>query len=309
MVWAIEFRPAKLDDFVGNKDVVARIKKFLQLRSFPKTSIFCGESGTGKTTLAYIVASELDLEVYEYNVANMRGIDTIREVIDLCSYTTLTGKGRLFIFDEAHRFTRDAQEAMLKLLESKDGCNYFILCTTDVFKLIPTIRNRAKVFMLRCLTFEECQELALKLRKHFQLAFSWDVEVLKEVWLACHGIPRLIVNVLEEVRTVEDLKRVQLHVLFDGFSDDFLYIARKLVNRELTLQDLRILSCKGQDEIVQYTRRLKKYVLELLLSCKNEEENKWSWYMYILDRLSKVKEEDETSLMLALCRIVLEGGG
>lgn len=306
-MWSIEFRPTKLEDFIGNRDVVERVRRFLQLGKFPKVSIFCGDSGTGKTTLAYIVANLLDAEVYEYNVADVRGIDTIREVIELCKYETITGRKRLFIFDEAHRFTRDAQEAMLKLLEGKDNKNLFILCTTEVDKLIPTIRNRAKVFVFTSISFDECVLLAKKLKQFFNRKEDWDTEVLMEVWRLCKGIPRLIVNVLEEVKAKEDVLRVfNKHALSAFEDDDFIYLAESIASKRFSWQDLRVrLSGKDREELALLLKRLKSYFLSLLLSCEGENE-RWEWYLYVLDRLSKVREDDGVGCVVGLCKLLLE---
>lgn len=300
-MWSIEYRPKKLEEFFGNKDVVRRIKKYLEVGNLPKTMIFYGESGCGKTTMARIVGNSLDVEILEFNTANMRGIDTVREIIEICRYQPFLKKKRLIIFDEAHRITRDGQEAMLKLLEGEDRLNYFILCTTDVEGLIETIRNRAKMFVFRGLDFDECKELVEWLSK--RTGKKWNEEIVMAVWRLCKGVPRLIVNVLEEVNELEDVERVFSKLYFAEVDADFGEIARLLLEGRLSWRVLQS-RIAGMDErdLERLWHVLKGYVLKVMLNTTDEE--KWLWYCRVLDVLSRVK--DVYGFIVGLSKLILE---
>ena len=101
-----------------------------------------GESGCGKTTLARIVAAEVGCrpsELMEINGADKRGIDSVRYIIETTRYMTMSGGVRVVLIDEAHRLTSDAQAALLKICEDTPAHVYFILCTTEYKKLLPTL--------------------------------------------------------------------------------------------------------------------------------------------------------------------------
>jgi len=151
----IKYRPQTFDELIGNETTIESLKSILQrekgeIRSF----LFTGPSGCGKTTIARIMANELkcsDRDLQEYNSSNTRGIDTIREIANNCRYSPLNGKVKIYLLDEIHKATNDAQNALLKLLEDTPNHVRFILCTTDPEKLLKTIKTRCSTFVVSSL--------------------------------------------------------------------------------------------------------------------------------------------------------------
>lgn len=299
-MWSIEYRPRSLEEFFGNRDVVKRIKEYLKLKRLPRVMVFYGESGCGKTTLAKIVGNLLNAEVLEFNVANTRGIDTVREIIEVSKYVPFGFEKRLFIFDEAHRITRDGQEAMLKLLEEEDSYNYFVFCTTDVGGLIETIRNRGKLFQFRGLDYEEMGELVRWLEK--KSGKRWNDDVVMKVWRLSRGVPRVVVNVLEEVESEEDVDRVFGKVFFGEVGDDVGEIARAIRDGVLSWRVFQSrVKDKDDRELLNIFESLKSYFVKMLL---NTEDKKWVWYMWVLRELSKGK--DLAGYLVAMGKIIQE---
>ena len=152
------FRPKSLDAVVGNGGTVAALQKFLKKGNLPHTILFKGPSGCGKTTLARILAKELGcgvLDLREYNSADFRGIDTIRDISRIMTNAPAAGNCRVFILDEAHQLSKDAQNAALKILEDTPKHVYFFICTTDPQKLIATIRSRCTEMPVDLLKLDE----------------------------------------------------------------------------------------------------------------------------------------------------------
>ena len=146
---AVKYRPKRLADFLGNTETVQALRALMEREEMPHTILFTGPSGTGKTTLARIVARRLQCsehDLQELNTADFRGIDTIRDVVRNMALCPMSGSCRVWILDEVHQLSKDAQHALLKALEDTPKHVYFLLATTDPAKLLPTIRTRCVTF-------------------------------------------------------------------------------------------------------------------------------------------------------------------
>lgn len=208
----IDLRPKILDDFVGNSALKLSLKSVISREDRPRTFLFVGPSGTGKTTLARILAKALlceDIDLYEYNSANLRGIDTVRELI---SQANLAPKGpcKFFILDEIHQQTNAAQEAMLKMLEDAPKNCYYALATTAPEKLLQTIKTRCTTFSTSKLNNEEVGFLIN--RTITQLKVVVQPSIIGELVRAAEGCAREVMKLLDQVIQIEDPAR-QLEVI------------------------------------------------------------------------------------------------
>lgn len=143
-----KYRPRRLKDILGQPDAVRILAEKLKQNKVPHAILFSGPSGTGKTTLAYVLAVKLGCgkaDFEEINAADSRGIDTIREINQKKMLNPIEGSCRVIVLDEIHQGTKDAQTALLKTLEQCPSHLYFILCTTDPRKLLDTIKNRCEL--------------------------------------------------------------------------------------------------------------------------------------------------------------------
>jgi len=155
-------RPQTLDEVVGNEAVVSTLKGVIQSEDRPHSYLFYGPTGTGKTTLARILGREIggkDVTIQETNAASVRGIDHIRHLEEQAAHPPLFGGARVVIFDEAHQLSKDAQNCLLKLLEDTPEYQYYILCSTDPSKIIPTIRSRCATFETKPLQIKELEKI------------------------------------------------------------------------------------------------------------------------------------------------------
>src|SRR5688572_25883760 len=136
-----KFRPKTLKGVVGQEGAVSSLQSMIDKGRLPHTILFSGPSGCGKTTIARILKGILecsDLDFFEINCADFKGIDMVRDIRRYVGIPPLHGKSRVWLIDEAHQLTKDAQNAFLKLLEDTPKHAYFMLATTDPQKLLPT---------------------------------------------------------------------------------------------------------------------------------------------------------------------------
>lgn len=199
-----KYRPANLDEVIGNTSTVQAIARLIERGSdFPSCVLLYGPSGCGKTTLARIIAQSLGAtarDYKEFNISNMRGIDTARE-IERVTYIAPLGKCRVITLDECHAATRDFQNAMLKVLEEPPSGNYFILCTTEPDRLLGTIKTRAEKFQVGLLNRGELDSILQYVVDEEGLSIS--DECITRIIGAADGCPRQALTMLDAVRDLD----------------------------------------------------------------------------------------------------------
>lgn len=154
-------RPNSLKQMVGQKASCDAIYGFMD-NGFPHAIILVGPSGCGKTTLARIIGDKLECEGEDFeekNCADFRGIDMVRDVRSRLGTTAMFGKNRVFYIDECHQLTKEAQSALLKMLEDYEENVYFILSTTHPKGLLETIITRCTTLRVNSLNRKQLLDL------------------------------------------------------------------------------------------------------------------------------------------------------
>ncbi|HUF75109.1 MAG TPA: DNA polymerase III subunit gamma/tau [Longimicrobiales bacterium] len=166
-----KYRPLDFDEVVGQEAVVRTLRNAIERGQLRQAYLFAGPRGTGKTSLARILAKSLNceqgptatpdktcnscrtiaagtsLDVIEMDAASQRGIDDVREIRDHVVLQPVEGRHKVYILDEAHQLTDAAFNALLKLIEEPPPHLVFIFCTTDLGKMLPTVRSRCQTFL------------------------------------------------------------------------------------------------------------------------------------------------------------------
>lgn len=197
-----KYRPKDLDEIVGNEDTVTQLESLLERKDgIPHAFLFSGPSGCGKTTLARIMAEKLGChpgDFIELDAADMRGIDTVREIRKQMKLYPLSGPCRVWLLDECHQLTRDAQEALLKGLEDAPDHVYFLMATTEPNKLIKTVMNRCSHFTVEALNWKVIKKDLLSSICESENKEVPD-EVLVEIAKAANGSCRAATVMLDKI--------------------------------------------------------------------------------------------------------------
>jgi len=144
-IWTEKYRPEQLDGYVGNHSIIEKVKIYLESGDVPHL-LFYGTAGTGKTTLAKLIAKNIDCDLMYINASDENNVDTVREKIKSFASTIGFRQWKLIILDEADYLTPNAQAALRNLMETFSKTTRFILTCNYVEKIIDPIQSRCQVF-------------------------------------------------------------------------------------------------------------------------------------------------------------------
>lgn len=233
-------RPSNLETFVGQSHIIGKDKVLYQLikkREIPHL-FFYGKPGTGKTTLAKIIAKEIDTDYYYFNATSIK-VEELRKVFD--RYKNALIKPLVFI-DEVHRLNKNQQEVLLPIMENYDA--YIIGASTEnpFFTLTTAIRSRSFLFEFEALKQDELRSIVESAQKEAQIALNDDC--IDYLINSSSGDARAMLNLLEFAFkannniTIKTLRQLRQNVIGDGVSSS---------NTHYDLASAMIKSLRGSD--------------------------------------------------------------
>ena len=195
-----KYRPETFENVVGQKHIIKTLLNAIENNKVAHAYIFSGPRGTGKTTTAKLLAKALNCDcenkpcnecanckaildgshpdIIEIDAASNNGVDEVRELIEKVKYAPIQGKFKVYIIDEVHMMTAGAFNALLKTLEEPPEHVVFILATTDVHKVIPTVLSRCQRFDFSKINFEDIKQRVTDILKLEDITFEEGVPSL-----------------------------------------------------------------------------------------------------------------------------------
>jgi DNA polymerase-3 subunit gamma/tau len=291
-VIARKYRPQTFEDLIGQEPVRTTLENAIRTGRLAHGYIFAGQRGTGKTTVARILARCLNCikgptgqpcgecascleitagnspDVIEIDAASNRGINEMRELRENVRYRPARDRYKVFIVDEAHQITNEAFNALLKTLEEPPEWAVFVLCTTEVHKIPNTIASRCQQFSFRSVQFDELIERLDYIAK--QEGVAADQDVLAVIANAGEGSVRDSLSALDQAIACcgKTLRVEEVRALLGVFALDSLQAiadAAREQNGEKMLEVVQELERTGQS-LQHFCRELARYWRNLLVA-------------------------------------------
>ena len=284
-----KFRPQEFEDVKGQEHIVTTLKNQINADRFRHAYLFCGRRGTGKTTIAKILARAVNCEhpvdgspcntcktcrainegtsmnVIEIDAASNNGVDNIREIREEVAYRPTTGKYKVYIIDEVHMLSTGAFNALLKTLEEPPSYVIFILATTEAHKIPITILSRCQRYDFRRITADT---IAARLQELMDKEGN-DVEekAIRYIAKAADGSMRDALSLLDQcIAFYLGEKLTYEKVLENLGAVDTQVFSRML--RQILRQDTAG-TIKTLDEIIIQGRELGQFVTDFIWYLRN----------------------------------------
>ena len=206
-----KYRPASFKEVLGQEPIVKALEGALKEKNAGHAYLFVGSRGTGKTSVARILAKELgavDSDIHEIDAASYTGVDNIRALREEAAVMPFESEKKVYIVDEVHMLSKAAFNAFLKLLEEPPSHVAFILATTELEKVPDTIQSRCQVFTFKKPTQKVLTEMIARVAK--AEGFTLESASSELISLLADGSFRDGLSILQKVLASSSSKKISV---------------------------------------------------------------------------------------------------
>jgi DNA polymerase-3 subunit gamma/tau len=206
-----EYRPQSFAEVRGQEQVTDTLEKAIKNGKVAHAYLFAGSRGTGKTSVARILAKALgvsDKDLYEIDAASNTGVDNIRELREGVQTSPFDSKYKFYIIDEAHMLSKAAWNALLKTLEEPPAHAIFVLATTERDKVPDTIQSRCEIYTFKQPTRDVLAEVIVDVAK--KEGYSLERSAAELIALLAEGSFRDALSILQKVLAVSQGKKIEI---------------------------------------------------------------------------------------------------
>lgn len=258
------YRPQKFEDVAGQEHIITTLRHAVTENKIAHAYLFCGPRGTGKTTIAKLLAKAINCtgepkpcdecencqeitqgthpDVIEIDAASNNGVDEVRSLIEKVKYAPTKGKYKVYIIDEVHMMSTGAFNALLKTLEEPPAHVVFILATTEPHKILPTIISRCQRFDFTKLSLQDIvKRMKIVVSEE---GYQCDDEALEMIAKLADGGMRDALSILEQCLafndqhlTVQDVNHIYGIVSLENKIDFIKVLLTKDMKKSLSLLD------------------------------------------------------------------------
>jgi DNA polymerase III gamma/tau subunit len=301
------YRPSDWDEVIGNEAPLAALRRAIASQSRPHSYLFTGPSGIGKTTLARILAKELQADVLEIDAASNNGVDAIREIVEFGQHMAFSENGRrLFIIDEAHMLSRAAFNALLITLETPPPHLYLALCTTERIKIIETVITRCYECALKPLSAPEIEDL-LSVVCDLE---EWQVhpDVLALAIQAATGQPRKALSIIQQIHDAPNREEARRIITLIEASDPMIELLQFLLSGGKAWLRIRPLLARIEAEAFEGAEiAAGRYISGALMQANDEPRARRIWQMLDALIFPSSTYDKKVAFIAAIGRIVWGG--
>ncbi len=288
-IWTEKHRPTTFSEIKGQNEIVRRVKALTESKNIPHM-LFSGPAGTGKTTLALIIAKELHKNNWknnflELNASNDRGIDTIRnQVKDFARTMAIEADTpKIILLDEADALTKEAQQALRRTMETYSNSCRFILSCNISSKIIDPIKSRCAIFRFKPLNEEDIKEIIKNIAEEEELII--DKESMQPLYKHCGGDVRQLQNILQSCSAIsKKIDRSLINEFLTSIeSKDIEHIINLALNKKFIEAKNKLLETMLNNGLsgLDVIKQIQKEVLDLDL----DEEKK----LGIIERCGEIE--------------------